>query len=337
MGYKNILNMLFKKEEGAVVILVAFFMAILIGMAAFVLDLGLEYNVESNLQKGLDSVALAAVRELPTNSVTSTEWNNAVDAAMKYAELNGIENLAESDILPVYDSGKIIGVTVKGNTDVAYNFAKIFGTDSKNVNKKATAKLMKVSGMSGLLPLAIPKAVMDIIVAEDLMGEDITLKLGPQKLDSLEPEDMRADFVTEFDLAGNSGWRGAINFINESGTSLDGGSYKEAMQSGGFDSIVNIGDPVETNSGTMPVNVEGEITIGQDATVPVVEYDDFGVLRVVGFVTFKVTNLEGNSEGAKKVSILTSSYVSNYIASGDSEAGVVLNDYGVRAAKLVDN
>ena len=335
MELKKVLNMVIKREEGTVVILVALFMAILIGMAAFVLDLGIVYNVESNLQKGLDSVALAAVRELPTSSESSTEWNNAVDAAMKYAELNGVENL--TDILPVYDSGKIIGVTVKGNADVSFNFARIFGIDSNNVDKKATAKLMKVSGMSGLLPLALPKAVMDIIVAEDLIGQDITLKLGPQKIDDLEEDDMRDDFIDEFDLAGNSGWRGAINFINESGNSLDGGKYQDSMANGGFDSMVTIGDPVETNSGTMLVDVDDNLVIGQEAAIPVVDFDDEGVLRVVGFVTFKITNLEGNNENSKKVSILTSSYVSNYIASGDSESGVVLNDYGVRAAKLVDN
>jgi Flp pilus assembly protein TadG len=329
-------NLLHKREDGSVVVVVALFMTVLIGFAAFAIDLGLKYNTESKLQRGLDSVALAAVRELPSNSTSSTEWINAKKAALKYAELNEIANLAESDILPVSEGGKIIGVTVKGNSDVTFNFASVLGVDSVNVKKEATAKLMKVSGVSGLLPLAMPKAVMDIIEEKGLMGQDLTLKLGPQKLSDLDEADMRDDLIAEFDIAGNSGWRGAINFLDDSLKTMTGGGYKDAMENGGFDSVVNIGDPVETNSGTMPVNVADKIVIGQAATVPVVEKDAYGVLRVVGFVTFKVTNLQGNSDGSKKVSILTSSYVDDYIVSGDSESGVVLNDYGVRAAKLVD-
>lgn len=326
----------FHSEDGSVIVIAIILMTVIIGFASMVLDYGLKYNAESKLQRALDSVALAAVRELPSSSELSTEWNNVLNAAMKYADLNGIENFTSSNVLPVYEGGKIIGVTVNGNKEVQYNFSQIFGIESAVLNKKATAKLMKVSGVSGLLPLALPKAVMDIIEEQGLINQNITLKLGPKKISDLDEDDMRDDFKSEFDIAGNNGWRGAINFIGLNGNVLSGGEYKTAMENGGFNSIVNIGDPVETNSGTMPVDVSGKIVIGQDATVPVVQKDASGVLKVVGFVTFKITNMEGNNPNAKKISILTSSYIKNYIVSGDSASGVVLNDYGVRAAKLVD-
>jgi hypothetical protein len=290
------------------------------------------------MQKGLDSIALAAVRELPADNISSPKWNNAVKAAIKYAELNNIENITESSLTPLYEDGKITGLTVIGSNEITYNFARIFGVNKGLINKKATAKLLKVSGVTGLLPLALPKAVMDKILDEGLMGQNITLKLGPEKVDGIGEDDMRDDFEQEFDISGNEGWRGAINFVSITNlnNTLPGGDYKSAMESGGFNYIVNIGDPVSTNSGTMPVLVEGKIVIGQNATIPVIQKDVNGVLRVVGFVTFKITNLEGNNESQKKISILTSSYVSNYITAGDTEAGIITNDYGVRAAKLVD-
>lgn len=325
-----------KSEDGSIAVIVALLMMVIIGFTSMVLDYGLKYHSESRLQRGLDSVALAAVRELPSNTNTSAQWNNAVSAAIKYASLNNIENFTSANVVPVYEGGKIIGVTVNGSTEVQYGFSRAFGIDKANLTKKATAKLVKVSGVSGLLPLAMPKEVMDIIEEQGLMNQNITLKLGPQKISDLDEDDMRDDFKEAFDIAGNSGWRGAINFLSLNGSILPGGGYKTAMENGGFSSIVNIGDPVETNSGTMPVEVSGKIVIGQDATVPVVERDGSGVLRVVGFVTFKITNMEGNNPNAKKISILTSSYMRNYIVSGDSASGVVLNDYGVRAAKLVD-
>lgn len=337
MKINKYINLFRKDEDGAVVVIIALFMTVIIGLSALALDLGLKYNVESNMQKGLDSVALAAVRELPANDVSSEQWKNAKKVAVKYANMNGIEALDESDVAPIYEDGKIIGVTVKESAEVSYNFANIFGVDTGNVEKKATAKLLKVSGVKGLLPLALPKAVMDKIISEDLFGQNITLKLGPKKVAGIDEDDMRDDFAADFELSGNNGWRGAINFLdNTTLKTIVGGDYKDAMENGGFDHLVNIGDPVETNSGNMPVDVEGKIVVGQNATVPVVNRGSDGVLRIVGFVTFKITNLEGNSANSKKVSILTSSYVSDYIAPGDTETGVVLNDYGVRAAKLVD-
>jgi Flp pilus assembly protein TadG len=323
----------FKNEEsGAVIIIFALMITVIIGFAALSLDLGLAYNEASKLQIGLDSIALAAVRELPAaNTTSSTEWNNAVDAVIKYAELNGVDNITEDSILPVYEDGKIIGLTVNGQTDVNYNFAQIFNIKQITVNRKATAKLMKVNGVSGLLPLAMPKAVMDYIIENDLMNEDITLKLGAAKTEDIDSE-MLKEFVDEFDIigitSGNQGWRGAINFKDS--------KYQDDMENGGYDGVVNIGDPVETNSGTMPVDVDGKIVVGQIGAIPVVDFDEHNVLRVVGFVSFTITNLEGNNENQKRISILTSSYISDYITGGNSEAGIVLNDYGVRAAKLVD-
>lgn len=332
MNISKYLVKLKNEERGAVVIIFALMMVVIIGFAALSLDLGLAYNEASKLQIGLDSIALAAVRELPAaNNTSSTEWSNAVDAVMKYAELNGVDNITESSILPVYEDGKIIGLTVKGQSEVKYNFAQIFNIKQTTINRKATAKLMKVNGVSGLLPLAMPKAIMDYIIENNLMNQNITLKLGAAKTEDID-DDMLREFVEGFDIigniSGNQGWRGAINF--------QGSKYKDDMENGGYDGVVYIGDRVETNSGTMPVDVDGNIVVGQIGTIPVVDFDEHNVLRVVGFVSFTITNLEGNNPNQKKISILTSSYINDYITGGDSEAGIVLNDYGVRAAKLVD-
>ncbi len=332
MNIYRYLQKLKNEERGAVVIIFALMMVVIIGFAALSIDLGLAYNEASKLQIGLDSIALAAVRELPAaDTASSAEWSNAVNAAIKYAELNGVDNIRESSILPVYEDGKIIGLTVMGQTDVKYNFAQIFNIKQTTINRKATAKLMKVNGVSGLLPLAMPKAIMDYIIENNLMNRDITLKLGAAKTEDID-DDMLREFVEGFDIigniSGNQGWRGAINF--------EGSKYKDDMENGGYDGVVNIGDPVETNSGTMPVDVDGKIVVGQIGTIPVVDFDEHNVLRVVGFVSFTITNLEGNNKNQKKVSILTSSYINDYITGGDAETGIVLNDYGVRAAKLVD-
>ena len=65
MNIYRYLQRLKNEERGAVVIIFALMMVVIIGFAALSIDLGLAYNEASKLQIGLDSIALAAVRNYP--------------------------------------------------------------------------------------------------------------------------------------------------------------------------------------------------------------------------------------------------------------------------------
>lgn len=356
------------KQDGSVVVIVALFMTVLIGISALVLDMGLAYNKKAELQKDMDSVALAAVRELPADNTSKNEWKNAKAAAIKYAQYNGISDLVESDILPVYEgnnsSNRIIGIKVKDEVIVNYNFAKILGINSSVVNCDSTAVLQPAEGVSGLLPLAFPKVVVDYLTGDKKLDDgstvpnSITLKLGPHK-DDIDADDVRKileqEFINLYTLAkskdgkidssdvdkadSTDGWRGAVNFVDADGKTIKGGKYKDSMENGGVISMVSIGDVVELKPGTVTVHdKDDKLYIDGIYPVPLIEYKG-GKLVVVGFATVKITGFEFDEKDKKEqnIKLVVTNFLSeDLVASGVSKGGMVENYYGVMAAKLVD-
>lgn len=106
-------NLFFDSNRGAVVVLVAVLLFFLLGIAAFVIDLGYRNVVRNELQNAADAAALAATRELgliyesldagiqPTHTLTADE-QDAIEAA---AIDTGKENYAgDVDELVIYDN-----------------------------------------------------------------------------------------------------------------------------------------------------------------------------------------------------------------------------------------
>lgn len=202
MKLTKLCKMININEEGSIVVLVAVFMVGLIGLAALVLDLGLAYNNKAELQKDLDSIALAAVSELPATNVD--EWNKAVEVATRYAELNGVSGLTTEKV-ENSEGTKIIGMKVSSNVDVPYSFAKVFGSDKGNVALSSTAEIRSVDGgVKGLLPFVIDEESMKRIKSGSI--DLITIKTDAD-LDIADPD-------SEF----GNGWFGPVD-IDRNGSS----------------------------------------------------------------------------------------------------------------------
>jgi hypothetical protein len=327
-----------KKEDGSILVIVALvFVFIVIGMSALVLDMGYSYHIASELQDLLDNTALAAVSELPIKPESDWDendakqyWTDKVEAVINsYANLNdvnkidglnnadnlivkGIKNdniLIDKEDIDVGNIDEIYGVYIEGTAYVNNNFARFFGSDITPINRISKAILQPQSTASGVLPLALPRTVLNSL----LINDSISLKLGP-KVDD--------DFLkTEFEVLDNSnGWRGAINFLNPSNTNslLPGGRYDLAMESGGFAGSVSEGDPVEANPGTMPVDVRTILHVSAEGSqnniyiVPVIDQKPDGSLYIVDFVEVVITALEGNNINTEMVSIVTIQYIGPY-------------------------
>jgi Flp pilus assembly protein TadG len=89
-----------KREKGSTAVLVALILAVLLGCAAFALDIGRWVMVRHELQNAADAGALAGVRALPQQSVAvpPTTWASAViaasSAAAQYASANSANGQA---------------------------------------------------------------------------------------------------------------------------------------------------------------------------------------------------------------------------------------------------
>ncbi|UOO37937.1 hypothetical protein IZU99_01315 [Oscillospiraceae bacterium CM] len=126
-----------KNESGAVAIVVALVMVVLIGFSAIVIDYGNIAVHKRALQNAVDAACLAAAQELPNNT------SAAEDAAVKYLTANAPSAILKSVVFT--NSNKKI--TVTATIDVEYEMARAFVSDaSTTVTAAASAVKTNVFG-----------------------------------------------------------------------------------------------------------------------------------------------------------------------------------------------
>lgn len=149
-----------KEEDGAVIVLVAAAMAVLMGMTALVVDVGNLVLVKNKLSNACDAAALAGARELPATS-------DAEAKALEYLQYNGVAP-EEATITISDDNTKI---TVQASRQVNYTFARILGINSSTTSARAAAVFGSISSISGVVPFGIPDQHL-------VFGQEYQLKAG---------------------------------------------------------------------------------------------------------------------------------------------------------------
>lgn len=126
-----------RAEEGQAMVLAALSMVIILGFAAFAVDVGHIAVQKSDLQNAADAAALAGVVDMPTAA-------NAVITAVKYAKINGMTVVTNN----VAVNGEKVNATAIGtkrlkvecSREVDYYFAGVLGFKSKVVSAVAVAE-----------------------------------------------------------------------------------------------------------------------------------------------------------------------------------------------------
>ena len=118
-------------ESGQVVVLLVTFLVVLLGMAAFAIDVGSWYRAGRALQSSVDAAALAAAQALPDDP------GGAGVLAAEYGEKNGggIDSVSVTTAVVGDDT-----VVVTGKRDAPGFFSKIFNIDSVEVHARAAAR-----------------------------------------------------------------------------------------------------------------------------------------------------------------------------------------------------
>jgi Flp pilus assembly protein TadG len=133
----KIASRLRRQEGGQALVMVVIGMLAIIGMAAFVIDVGSWYQVERQAQAAADAGATAAATDLPSNpSMAATD-------AQAYVNKN-ISGATTTTVTPYNSDSNQVQVTVTKSAPTF--FAKIFGINSVTVTKSAVAK--RVNGGS---------------------------------------------------------------------------------------------------------------------------------------------------------------------------------------------
>ena len=137
------------REKGAALPFIALLLVLLLGMAAFAIDLGWIFLNGSRVQRAADASALAGVVYLPADT------NNVSNFSAFGAEANGYD-IGQVNSSPFGNGGpdsldwqpladNKLEVTLHSQIDTF--FLKIFGMDSLNLSRRATAEYIKPVAM----------------------------------------------------------------------------------------------------------------------------------------------------------------------------------------------
>jgi Flp pilus assembly protein TadG len=133
-------------ERGQAYVLTLVFLTALLGMAAFVLDIGSWYRADRDTQSTADAAALAAAQALPDDTA------QASSLASSYASKNGggLDNVTVSSSIAANDTVKVH----VGRRAPSF-FSKIFGFDGANVGSSATARVGALGAAMYVAPIVV--------------------------------------------------------------------------------------------------------------------------------------------------------------------------------------
>lgn len=121
-------------QRGAVLVLVSLSLVVLMGFAAFCLDLGALYKVRREMVTAADAAALAGAKQLAISRGANV--NDAIQKAVAYASNNGATEI-NAEVKNTGSGRQVIEVTAGKN--VEYAFARVLGFKNKVVSARAVA------------------------------------------------------------------------------------------------------------------------------------------------------------------------------------------------------
>ncbi len=265
------------KEDGAVVILVAFAMAVFIGMTALVLDFGSLYLEKSRLQKIVDAAALAGAQELPENYMKAKEEVN------KSIQLNN----GDTQNFNIVTNESYTMIEVIGSKKGTLYFANAFGIDAPLIQAKGRVELHPLKTGIGSIPLGVqPSTNLQFGSLQTLkVSDSATGNFGAIALTGPGAKDY------ETDLKNGYGFEIKVGEVLDTQTGQLAGPTKRAVDS----RIAKC--PNETylhySKGCMRVVL---IPIYEPVRI---ESNQIKQVKVVGFGTFFLESVSSTSDGAE--------------------------------------
>jgi hypothetical protein len=169
-----------RSQDGAVLLLVALSLTVLLGMAALVADLGQFRAHRRQLQTAADAGALAGALQLPPFSDGSNSCARADSMERQNSNLTDGKNMVVNGNLST-SYCEIIGGSVRVKpveSSVPYTFGQVLGFGSTTIDARARARVVYLTRSTGLLPFGVedlrPNSVTIII---DKTGQRIPLAL----------------------------------------------------------------------------------------------------------------------------------------------------------------
>jgi len=132
-----------KNESGQVLVFVAILLAAVIGLSAFVVDIGYAYYAQRSLQASADAAALAGAQELPDPTAavaTAKKFGTQTGGKNRTSKISSIdENISTRCLASVPGCNPVNAVSVQETGHVSTFFVRFFGINSLNIHVRSTA------------------------------------------------------------------------------------------------------------------------------------------------------------------------------------------------------
>jgi hypothetical protein len=298
-----------KDERGQVLVLTIALLVSLLGMSAFVLDVGVWYQMKRHLQATADAAALAGAQGLPQGT------GDAMELALQYANDNG-GNVAPGGV--TFSTGLSANdtITVKAETTAPGLFSKVLGINTVDIAATAAARVAIPTEAEYVAPMVVSDKHPKLAGAGcPCFGQQTSLPFDPMGAPGA---------FGMLDLDGESGTLGSST---EADWILHG--YAKDLPLGYYNS-----DPgAKFSSGDIQSALQARI--GTVLLFPVFDTltgtGQNAQYLIVGWVGFLLQSYDVHGNNAT----LTGSFT-QYIAQGiQSSTGTSQPDFGVRSIQLV--
>ncbi|MGN7199278.1 pilus assembly protein TadG-related protein [Arthrobacter sp. SAFR-044] len=154
-------------EHGAVSVIVAIMLVVLLGFAAMAVDVSMMYAERAQLRNGADAAALAIAQKC-AKSATDPDCTSTSSLAAGLANRNANDGLSNLKSAAIDTTGRTVAVTAGSQeagsaaNQVSLFFARALGFSSAEVNANSTAVWGTPSKGPAILPLAIAFCKLDI-------------------------------------------------------------------------------------------------------------------------------------------------------------------------------
>lgn len=214
-------------ENGAYAVVIAILAVVLFGATGLVVDFGRAFVKRRQLQTVADAAALAGARELPLYP------DFAVTSAISYADMNGLDIGPDNVDITSTDEPEGSGVAndtivVTVHEPVSYTFGRVLGLTEADVAARAVARVGSPSTYGqGVMPFGVMARDTSMTASFGYtFGESVRLK---------EPA--------------GGGEQGNFFFLDLDDDLNGAPSVYEALEGGGTDDSVSIGDTWSTETG----------------------------------------------------------------------------------------
>lgn len=302
-----------KNEQGAVIVLVAIYMTIVMGLLALVIDAGSLYLEKSRLQKAVDLAVLAGMQNLPDQPT------RALEAAQTTARAN--ELLSNEVTIAIREEGAVLHA--EAERLVPFTFAKAIGFSSQVVTASATGRVGSLSGVRGALPLgAYGNQVFKF-------GERVTLRVGAGGSDigAFGALQLSGSGAPEYEKDLREGYAGLLSI----GDIIETRSGVIAQRTENAISARRAACPY-IQQGRTPTHLDHPDNCPLVTIVPIyreVIPNNFSTVQIVGFGSFFIESVGRPNENSP----ITGRFI-RYSFSGDFSPE--LSPYGAYSYKLVE-